>query len=99
MSTILIGVDDSERSADAVAFGRRLALASGARVLLACAFPYEDAGRSANGIYREYLRADAQKTLDRLSAGLDGVERVETRTVPRLSPARALHDVAAEERP
>jgi nucleotide-binding universal stress UspA family protein len=73
VSTILIGVDASERSEDAVAFGRRLATAGGARVLLACAFPYEDTARTANGMYREYLRADAQATVDRLSAGLDGV--------------------------
>jgi nucleotide-binding universal stress UspA family protein len=101
VSTILIGVDASERSEDAVAFGRRLATASGAGVLLACAFPYEDTSRSANAVYREYLRADAQETVARLSAGLEGVppDRVETHTVPRLSPARALHEVAAAVRP
>jgi nucleotide-binding universal stress UspA family protein len=101
MSSILIGVDASERSRDAVAFGRRLAIASGADVLLTCAFPYEDTGRAANGMYREYLRADAQGTVDGHRAGLAGVpdERVQTRTVPRSSPARALHDVAESERP
>ena len=42
MSTILIGVDDSTRSEDAVAFGRRLAGATDSHVIVACAFPYTD---------------------------------------------------------
>lgn len=96
MSTILIGVDASERSEDAVAFGRRLASASGASVLLACAFPYEDFSPAANAMYRQYLHSDAEETLTRLRGGLEGVpeERIETRAVARLSPARALHDLA-----
>ena len=37
MTKILIGVDGSERSEDAVAFGRALALAAGAPVIVATA--------------------------------------------------------------
>ena len=49
MSTILIGVDDTERSEDAIVFGRRLADAAGADVIVACAFPYSDVpSRAAN---------------------------------------------------
>ena len=40
MSTILIGVDATERSEDAIAFGSRLADAAGATVVIASAFPY-----------------------------------------------------------
>jgi len=39
VGTILIGVDESERSEDAVAFGRRLARVTSGRVSVACAFP------------------------------------------------------------
>ena len=42
MSTILIGVDDSARSEDAIAFGRHLAAVSNAYIVVACAFPYSD---------------------------------------------------------
>ena len=38
MSTILIGVDASERSEDAIAFGGQLAQASGAYVVVANAY-------------------------------------------------------------
>jgi nucleotide-binding universal stress UspA family protein len=101
VSTILIGVDASGRSEDAVAFGRRLARASDARVLLANAFPYDDFSRASNGLYRDCLRADAEETLARLRAGLAGVadERIDTRTIPRFSPARGLHEIAEVERP
>ena len=42
MSTIVIGVDDSTRSEDAVAFARRLARAANGRIVLVNAFPYAD---------------------------------------------------------
>jgi nucleotide-binding universal stress UspA family protein len=100
VSTILIGVDDSARSGDAVAFGRRLAIASGARLILACAFPYEAASNPATNVqYRDELRAAVENTLERLRDGLADVpdERVSTRTVGRYSAAHALHDLAVSE--
>ena len=42
MSTILIGVDESERSEDAIAFARRLADVAAAHVVVANAYPYSD---------------------------------------------------------
>src|SRR4051812_32907671 len=57
VTTILIGVDGSARSEDAVAFGRRLAGATSGRVVVGCAFPYSDApSRAANLSYREALK-------------------------------------------
>ena len=44
-STILIGVDGSERSEDAIAFGGRIAAASGAQVIVACAFRLQPRAR------------------------------------------------------
>jgi nucleotide-binding universal stress UspA family protein len=98
MSTIVIGVDDSTRSEDAVAFGRRLAGAAGGRVALACAFPYSDmSGRAANAAYRQALRDDAVATVRRMQHLLElPEERVERIVTANMSPAHALHDAAAE---
>jgi len=100
VSTILIGVDGSTRSEDAVAFGRRLASASGGRVMLVCAFPYEDEPNPfPNSLLRGDLRAKAQETADRLREGLAGIpdDRIEVRLVGRYSAAHALHEVAEAE--
>jgi nucleotide-binding universal stress UspA family protein len=100
VSTILIGVDDSTRSEDAVAFGRRLAGASTARVVIACAFAYSDVpSRGANLMYREALQGDAKKTALRMAVELEGIpsERVKLLTVANPSPAHALHDAAVAE--
>jgi nucleotide-binding universal stress UspA family protein len=100
MTTILIGVDDSPRSHDALAFARPLAAASGATVVLASAFAYDDTpSRAANLAFRNALEAQAEETLRRAAARLDGVDhaRVETIAVASSSPARALDRLAASE--
>jgi nucleotide-binding universal stress UspA family protein len=100
VSTILIGVDDSARSEDAVAFARRLAGATTGRVVVACAFPYSDApSRAANLTYREALKADALRTAQRKSELLSNVasERIHCTTAANPSPAHALHDIAEAE--
>jgi nucleotide-binding universal stress UspA family protein len=97
MSKILIGVDDSPRSDDAVAFARPLAAAGGASVVLVCAFPYEDfPSRAANAEYRAALMAQAHKTLARAVERLEGIDaaRIETAAVASTSPAKALDSVA-----
>jgi nucleotide-binding universal stress UspA family protein len=100
VSTILIGVDDSTRSEDAAAFGRRLAGATSGRVVVACAFPYSEVpSRASNLVYRDALRADASATARRMSDELSiiPIERIHTTTVANPSPAHALHDVAEAE--
>jgi nucleotide-binding universal stress UspA family protein len=100
VSTILIGVDDSTRSEDAVAFGRRLAGATDAHVIVACAFPYSDMpSRSANLAYRQALKDDATTTARRMSRLLDlPDERVEIAVIADPSAARALHELAEQRR-
>ena len=72
MSTILIGVDASERSEDAIAFGRRLADVAGAPVVVANAYPYSALpSRSSNAAYRQALRDDALKTARSMRDALD----------------------------
>ena len=100
VSTILIGVEDSERSTDAVAFGRRLARVSGADVVVACAFPYSDRpSRASSGAYRAILRKNALVTAHRMCDRLEGIaaERIRVRIVADPSPAHALHDIAHAE--
>jgi nucleotide-binding universal stress UspA family protein len=84
VSTILIGVDASERSQDAVAFGRYLAAATGADLILANVYAppdFEDPGAA-----RDAARALVRRLLD----GGAGA----TRIIADPSPARALQELA-----
>jgi nucleotide-binding universal stress UspA family protein len=90
----VIGVDGSERSEDAVAFGRRIAGAAHAYAVVACAFPY-----STSDAEHRRLRDDALETAramkDRLALP---AERTAIRIMARPSPPHALHDLAHAER-
>ena len=100
MSSILIGVDASARSEDAIAFGRRLADASSARVVVACAFAYSDApSRASNTSYRQDLADDAKQTARDMRDRLEGIaaDRLRITVTPNPSPAHALHDLAEAE--
>jgi len=95
VTTILIGVDDSARPEDAVAFARQLADATSGRVVVANAFPYSDVpSRASNLVYRAALKHDARQTVRRMSGLLEGIapERIHTAVVANHSPAHALHD-------
>ena len=97
MSKILIGVDGSERSEDAVAFGRALALASGAPVILAMADRSEPL-RPDGQAHEVVLREGAGRTLARLVAALDDVHNIELRPlVTTTSAAHALQELAEQE--
>src|SRR5687767_3079852 len=100
MSTILIGVDESTRSEDAIAFGNRLAAVSSAHVVVACAFPFNDAIRDGSGgMYRKALSDQAERTARDMRDRLDAVaaDRRQIRTTPNPSAAHALHDIARVE--
>jgi nucleotide-binding universal stress UspA family protein len=97
VSTIVVGVDTSSRSEDAIALGRRLASASKAHVVVTCAFPYSDIpSRSSNSVYRAALRDDAVEVARTMSERLQDIpaDRVHLRVVAQPSPAHGLHDVA-----
>jgi nucleotide-binding universal stress UspA family protein len=97
VSTILIGVDATERSEDAIAFGRRLASIAGADVIVACAFPFSDIPtRTAVPSYRAALAEDATNTAAAMRDRLGDV-RAHTRIVANPSAAHALHDLAEHE--
>ena len=94
MSEIVVGIDDSASAEDALAFARRLADATGARLQLASAYPYEEwPSRVASHEFGAHLRDEAQAVLDRRAASL-GDDNVPMHAIADHSPARALHRVA-----
>jgi nucleotide-binding universal stress UspA family protein len=101
VSTILVGVDESERSRDATAFARDLASTAGATVVVANVFPYDDRpSRMASAEFRHALETDAVKVVRDMSGPLAdlGHDRVQTAVAARLSAAHGLHDLAEMER-
>jgi nucleotide-binding universal stress UspA family protein len=95
VSKIIVGVDGSDRSDDALALASSLARRTAAEIVLARAYPYDDAaahlGESAQ---RHHLREEAQRILDRLRERADPALQITTRTIADPSPSRALHTLA-----
>ena len=91
MDTIVVGVDASERSRDALALARSLAR-NGTRLVLVCAYA-ADRYRAGDGgsSYARALRADADAVL----APLAGEIGSETIAIADRHPASALQEVAA----
>jgi nucleotide-binding universal stress UspA family protein len=96
MSVILVGVDDSDQSTDAVDFARELAEDTGARVIVASTFPYDDVpSRAANLEYRAEIHSAAEHTVRTHARRVSVLgDRVSTATVARTSPAHGLQDLA-----
>jgi nucleotide-binding universal stress UspA family protein len=96
VSSILIGVDASDRSKDAIAFGGRLADAADADITVANAYPYSDVpSRASSTAYRTVLRDDALETANEMRARLgEDAERAEVVVTANTSPAHALHKMA-----
>src|SRR3954451_16030338 len=98
MSTIIVGVDDSPRSEDAIALAGTLARAAGADIVAVCAFPYDDRPEAHfNLALRPLLLERAEETLDRLCQALNDDPHVRRLAVADLSPARALERAAREQ--
>jgi nucleotide-binding universal stress UspA family protein len=88
VSTILIGVDSSARSEDAIALGRQLAHAGTVEIVVATVTSSAHPARD-----------EAHATVRRMSGLLSGVpaERIRTGVVAASTPAQGLHDLAATE--
>ena len=98
MSKIIVGVDESDRSRDAVALAALLARGSDAELVLVCAYPYDDVpGRAANAGYRQYLREDAEAAIERATAGIGELPRTRPHRSPRCPRRRRIQDVATKE--
>lgn len=92
MATIVVGVEESERSLDALALARRLA-GCGDTLLLVCAYPADPLMSGGGGAtYGRALRAHAEATL----AQVGGETGCGTLAVPDRHPAHALAQVGAE---
>lgn len=93
--TVIVGIEHSERSRDALALARTLARALGARLMLASVYLVEP--RGASGAYARALEAEAQATLEWAAGPLGDVPHVECRTIPSLSVAQGLQELADAE--
>lgn len=98
LGTIVVGVDGSDRSRRAVATGRALAEATGARLVLAHAYPYDLLpleGTVVEVEVSERMHGDAERFTERIRDDL--APAAEVRVLPDTSPARALHEVCEED--
>lgn len=95
---IVVAVDGSERDADAVRLGGRIAGLRDAPIVIAHAHPYGSiGGLLGEGQHERVIRDLAERVLDQASAHLEGA-KVSMRLLADRSPARALHRLAASER-
>jgi nucleotide-binding universal stress UspA family protein len=98
MPTIIVGVEDSPRSEDAIALAGALARAAHASIVAVYAFPYDDRPEAHfNLAIRPQLQEMAEKTLDRLCEALNDDPHVRRMAIADLSPARALERIAREQ--
>ena len=97
MSTIIVGVDGSDRAVDALGFAARLARCARGTLVLAEAYPYDDAVAQPDTEQRHRLREAAQRSLDRMRRHVPYGIPVITRTIADRSPPRALHILAVRE--
>jgi nucleotide-binding universal stress UspA family protein len=98
MTEILVGIDGSAGTQDALAFATRFARTTGAGLRLASAYPYEDRpSRASSPEYAVLLERETRAMLDRIAATLDG-DDVVTHVIADMSPPRALHLLAEQTR-
>jgi nucleotide-binding universal stress UspA family protein len=95
MSKIIVGVDESPGSADAVALASALAGITGAELMLVNVYPYDlHPSRATNYEFEQYLKQDSRELLEQLRSAHAG--GAEVKTVAHPSPAHGLHDLADE---
>jgi nucleotide-binding universal stress UspA family protein len=100
MSTIVVGVDGTDRSDDAIALARELAAAGGAEIVLASAVPYPAialVGEGVAGVVEPEVVAEAEQQLDRSAAPLraEGI-RVHCVAKPFVTAPHCLQTLAEE---
>ena len=94
MSKIIVGVDESRGSADAIALASGLAGITGAELVLVNAYPYDvHPSPAVNYEFEAYLKQDSEALLERLR----GDNGAEIRAIANPSPAHGLHHVAEAE--
>jgi nucleotide-binding universal stress UspA family protein len=88
---ILVGYDDSDQAKDALALGKQLADATGARLVVAGVFQFDPIWGGLDPHFRE---AEAEMAR-RIEAAANAVD-AEAEATPSSSPARGLHELAEE---
>ena len=97
MTKIIVAVDESQGSRDAIALASTLAGVTGSTLTFANVFPYDlEPSRAANGEFEEYLRQDSRELLERLRDA-HGNASVELKAVANASAAHGLHELAERE--
>jgi nucleotide-binding universal stress UspA family protein len=98
VSKIVVGVDGSDGSRDAIALASGLAGITGSTLMLANVFPYdEQPSRGLNKEFGNYLRVAAEALLDRERKTVEVDGAVETRAVANTSAPHGLHVLAERE--
>ena len=94
---IVVGVERSARSRDALALGRMLARAAGTRLILVAVYPLDArSARMDRGAYATALAEEAEATLEWAGRPLSGVLAT-ARAIPSTSVARGLQQLAEDE--
>ena len=98
MRKIIVAVDESDGSRDAITLASALARMTGATLALVNVFPYDQRpSRAANRSFEDYLRHDSHELLERLRTTVAGEGAIETYAVANPSPAHGLHELAERE--
>jgi nucleotide-binding universal stress UspA family protein len=93
--TIVVGYDEREVSRDALALARLLADMTGARLVVAAVFPYDERHMGLDA-YRHALAEDRQRVLAPLLDQLGGPEKAEAQALGGHSAPHALHQLVED---
>ena len=97
MSKVIVGVDESPGSADAIALASSLAGMTGATLMLVNVFPYDPhPSRAVNADFENFMREDSEALLERLRSA-HGDDTAQVKAIAETSPPRALHELAERE--
>ncbi len=99
MPKIIVGVDQSDRSKDAVALASLLARGSGAELVLTNAYPYDHMPSRIGGgpELRASLRDRAEEAIRHVQETAVGLPESTPRTIAEVSPAKGIQTIAERE--
>jgi nucleotide-binding universal stress UspA family protein len=97
MTRIIVAVDESQGSSDAIALASTLAGMTGSKLTFVNVFPYDlDPSRASNRAFEDYMRQDSRELLERLRDA-HGDETVQLEAIANTSAAHGLQEVAERE--
>jgi nucleotide-binding universal stress UspA family protein len=97
MRRIIVAVDGSQGSTDAIALASTLAGITGFGLTFVNVFPYDPSpSRAVNREFEDYLRQDSRELLERVRDA-HGDATVELKTIANPSAAHGLHELAERE--